>query len=175
MDLPVKIKRLSEDAVLPKYAKEGDACMDVVAISCKYDEELDCFVYGTGLAFELPENYDMKIYPRSSIRKTNCYLSNSVGVLDSGYRGELIFSFKPRTSSVIAAFIQAAIKAINRIGKHVGLGSFNLTVPEAKAPYEIGDRVGQIQINRYPSVNWIEVKELAESERGAGGHGSTGR
>lgn len=175
MDLPVKIKRLNEKAELPKYAKEGDACMDVKAISCEYNAEMDCFIYGTGLAFELPENYDMKIYPRSSNRKTDCYLSNSVGILDSGYRGELMLSFKPRTSNVIIAFVQAAIKAINRVGKHVGLGSFNLKVPEMVFPYAIGDRIAQIQINRYPTVNWIEVDKLSDSERGAGGHGSTGK
>lgn len=175
MDLPVKIKKLNEKAELPKYAKKGDACMDVKAISCEYNAEMDCFIYGTGLAFEVPEGYVMRIYSRSSIRKTDCYLSNAVGILDSGYRGELVLCFKPRSSSVITSFVQATIKAVNRIGKHIGLGSFNLTVPEINFPYAIGDRVGQIEISPYPIIKWKEVNELSNSERGADGFGSTGK
>lgn len=83
----LKIKRLSEKAVLPKYAKEGDAGMDLVATSLIRTQQY--FEYGTDLAVEISEGYVGYIFPRSSISKTDHFLRNSVGVIDSGYRGEI--------------------------------------------------------------------------------------
>ena len=90
--LKVKIKRLKKEAVIPKYALKGDAGMDVVAIT--KDETEKYVEYGTGLAFEIPENYVCLIFPRSSVSNKDLILSNCVGVLDSGYRGELRLKFK---------------------------------------------------------------------------------
>lgn len=94
--LKVKIKRLYTNAIIPSYAKPGDACMDLTAISEAIVEEggYGYVEYGTGLSFEVPENYVMLIYPRSSISNQGLLLSNSVGVVDSGYRGEVKFRFK---------------------------------------------------------------------------------
>jgi len=90
--MKIKIKKLRENAMIPSYSHPGDAGMDVVAIS---KEVTDKFVeYGTGLAFEVPEGYVMLIFPRSSVSKKDLVLANSVGVLDSGYRGELLIRFK---------------------------------------------------------------------------------
>ena len=87
----LKIKKLTPEAKIPEYAKEGDACMDVYATS---KEEKEKYVqYGTGLAFELPERHAMLVFPRSSVTKRDMMLKNSVGVLDSGYRGELKLRF----------------------------------------------------------------------------------
>ena len=89
--IKVKIKKLHPDAVIPKYAKEGDAGMDVHAISrMVYDDFIE---YGSGLAFEIPKDHVCLIFPRSSVSNKKLSLSNSVGVLDSGYRGELKFRF----------------------------------------------------------------------------------
>lgn len=91
MSLEIKIKKLRSEAIIPKYAKQGDAGMDVIAISKK---ETDKFIeYGTGLSFEIPENYVMLIFPRSSVTNKDLMLKNSIGMLDSGYRGELILRF----------------------------------------------------------------------------------
>jgi dUTP pyrophosphatase len=90
--MKIKVKKLNEKAIIPKYAFEGDAGMDVVAVSKKYEDEL--VVYGTGLSFEIPEGYVLLVFPRSSISKKNLILANCVGVLDSGYRGELILKFR---------------------------------------------------------------------------------
>jgi dUTP pyrophosphatase len=94
--LKVKIKKLNPNAVIPSYAKPGDACMDLTAISETIVEEggYGYIEYGTGLAFEIPENHVMLIYPRSSISNQGLILSNSVGVVDSDYRGEVKFRFK---------------------------------------------------------------------------------
>lgn len=88
----VKVKKLREDAVIPSYAKQGDAGLDLVGthIISNTDTQI---TYGTGLAFEIPEGYVGLIYPRSSIRKYQVMLSNSVGVVDSGYRGEVQATF----------------------------------------------------------------------------------
>jgi len=89
--MKVKIKRLHPDAVIPRYAKDGDAGMDLVAIS--KETKLDKITYGTGLAFEIPVGYVGLIFPRSSIRDKDLSLTNAVGVIDSIYRGEVMATF----------------------------------------------------------------------------------
>ena len=84
--------KLDPAAKIPKYAKRGDAGMDLYAVSQTFDDHGN-YVYGTGLAMEIPEGYVGLIFPRSSISKTAHSLRNAVGVIDSGYRGELIFKF----------------------------------------------------------------------------------
>ena len=144
----IKVKKLVPEAVIPFYAKPGDAGMDITCTSFEYDKEHDCYMYHSGLAFELPAGYVMLIFPRSSNRKTDYYLCNHVGVLDSGYRGELMFAYKNRTD--------------DRLNYQ-------------KPPYQVGDRIGQIIILPYPTVKMIESDSLEESERGTGGFGSTGK
>src|SRR5690606_4362848 len=77
----------------PQYSKDGDAGLDLVATSKKYNEK-GSIVYGTSLAFEIPKGYVGLLFPRSSNSKMDLLLSNSVGVIDSGYRGEVMFKFK---------------------------------------------------------------------------------
>jgi dUTP pyrophosphatase len=89
----VKIKKLHKDAIIPKYAKEGDAGLDLVATEIISNTTFDV-TYGTGLAMEIPQGYVGLVYPRSSIHKYELTLSNSVGVIDSGYRGEIRAVFK---------------------------------------------------------------------------------
>jgi len=88
----VKIKKLKENAVIPDYTHEGDAGMDVVAINKRVTDKF--IEYGTGLSFEVPPGYVMLVFPRSSVSKKDLVLANSVGVLDSGYRGELLIRFQ---------------------------------------------------------------------------------
>jgi dUTP pyrophosphatase len=89
--MKIKIKKLHPDAIIPKYAHLGDAGMDFYAIS---KNETEKFVeYGTGLAFEIPLGYVMLIFPRSSVTMKDLMMKNSVGVLDAGYRGELVMRF----------------------------------------------------------------------------------
>lgn len=90
--MKVLIKRLHPNAVIPTYAKKGDAGMDITATQRVVTDNYIC--YKTGLAFAIPEGYVGLLFPRSSISKTGLVLSNSVGVLDSGYRDEVEFRFK---------------------------------------------------------------------------------
>lgn len=90
--MKIKIKRLHPEAKIPSYANPGDAGMDVFATS---KEEKEKFIeYGTGLSFELPSDHLILVFPRSSLSNKDLILANHVGVLDSGYRGELKLRFK---------------------------------------------------------------------------------
>ncbi len=99
----VRFKKLNPNAVTPSYAKVGDAGLDLTAISMQVvDQGVYGYVeYGTGIAVEIPQGYVGLIYPRSSISNTGMMLSNSVGVVDSGYRGEIKFRFKWVSNTVM--------------------------------------------------------------------------
>ena len=90
----VKIKKLSPLAVIPVYAKPGDAGLDLVAIREEWNDENTMVTYDTGLAIEIPEGHVGLLFPRSSVSKTELTLANSVGVIDSGYRGPIMFKFR---------------------------------------------------------------------------------
>lgn len=174
--MKVKIKKLCESAVIPTYAKPGDAGMDLVATSRIFDKYGNV-EYGTGLAMEIPEGYVGLIFARSSIFKQDLSLSNAVGVIDSGYRGEVKFKFKPTLSYIDFG----TTKDIHGIGKesdtfdYVGIaGDIQKDSIEASI-YEVGDRVGQIIILPYPHIDFEEVDNLSNTERGTGGYGSTGK
>ena len=143
--LKIKIKKLHQNAVIPKYAIDGDAGLDLTAVS-KTTDENSCIVYGTGIAIEIPRGYVGLIFPRSSVSKVNLSLSNSVGIVDFGYIGEIKFKF---------------IKGDRN----------HIFTPE----YNVDDRVGQLIIMPYPQIEFEEVYELSETERGSGGYGSTGK
>jgi len=152
--MKIKVKKLHEKAVVPKYAKPGDACFDLIAVDSKQviaaginpvnKEMIRMPVYSeydTGLAFEIPEGHVGLIFPRSSVSNTTGFLANSVGVIDSGYRGSVKLRFREPF-----------------IGKK----------------YEVGDKIGQMMIVPIPKVELEEADELSETERGKGGFGSTG-
>jgi dUTP pyrophosphatase len=144
--MQVRIKKLSPEAIIPSYAKTGDAGMDMVATKV-IGENLGSITYGTDIAMEIPEGFVGLIFPRSSIRKTNLQLSNSVGVVDSGYRGEIQATFNK-------------IQGIDNVERD---------------SYKVGDRICQIMIIPHPTIEFEEVEELNNTERGEGGFGSTGK
>ena len=152
--MKVNVKKLDSNAVLPTYAKHGDAGMDLTATSKTYDEHGNV-CYGTSLAFEIPRGYVGLLFPRSSNTKKDLILGNSVGVLDSGYRGEVMFKFKP-----------LAYKGETDNGK------YELSIDHV-VDYSVGDRIGQIIIMPYLQIEFNLVDELSSSDRGVGGFGST--
>ena len=83
----VKVKKIFSRHRFQPTPKKVTRELDLVAISLK--KSAGFYEYGTGLAMEIPEGYVGLIFPRSSISKTDHYLRNSVGVVDSGYRGEI--------------------------------------------------------------------------------------
>lgn len=151
----IKFKRLDEKAVIPTYAHDGDVGMDMTAISMEYDPKNDMYIYHTGLSVETDKGYGIFLFPRSSNRKTDAYLCNHVGIVDSAiYRGEIMFCFKNRDK--------------------LGFISKLFVDPITKAPYNVGDRIGQMVVMPYPKVQLNVVDELSETDRGENGFGSTG-
>jgi len=145
--LPIKIKKLSEKAVIPKYATDGSAGLDFFATSEKtvVDGSNIYISYGTDIALKIPEGYVGLIFPRSSISSnTTLVLANGVGVLDSDFLGEVTFRFK------------------------------NL-LPTGNKKYKVGDKIGQLLIVPYPTIDFEVVDDLGLTSRGTGGYGSTGK
>ena len=89
----VKVKKLDPNAVIPSYSKVGDAGMDLT-ITKEIENTSFSVSYGFGIAMEIPKGYVGLVFPRSSVRNQDLILSNCVGVIDSGYRGELQATFK---------------------------------------------------------------------------------
>ena len=89
--MKVNIKKLHPDAVIPKYATLGDAGLDLTAVDVVADGST--LTYKTGLAVEIPSWHVGLLFPRSSVYKTGQSLTNCVGVIDSGYRGEIMLKF----------------------------------------------------------------------------------
>lgn len=165
--MEIKFKKLTPDVSTPKYAKLGDAGMDLAATSRVFDVYGNVS-YGTGLAVAIPEGYMGLLFPRSSNSKKDLTLCNSVGVIDSGYRGEIIFKFK-----VAASFAEYSD------GPSINSDYFEfITLPNEDFEirlYEIGEKIGQLIIIPYPQIELLEVNELSETERGQDGFGSTGK
>ena len=147
--MKVRIKKLHENAVVPAYAKEGDAGLDFTAVEISKDN-VGNITYHTGLAVEIPQGYVGLLFPRSSINKKQQFLTNCVGVIDSGYRGEIMAKFKPV------------------------MGSYDTILELFESnEYQVGDRIVQMIIIPYPQIEFEEVEELSETDRGYGGFGST--
>lgn len=156
----VRVKLLSPSAVMPTKAHATDAGFDLTAISREYDEHGNV-VYHFGLAFEIPEGYVGLIFPRSSLCKKDLLLSNAVGVIDSGYRGEVTAKFK------LAMRAKGELRTVPDTAIVEQWGTANV--------YGKGERIAQLIIIPLPRIALVESAELSESERGEGGYGSTGR
>ena len=155
-EMEIKIKKLTENAVIPHKAHPTDAGFDLTATSCTMDE-FGSMVYGTGIAVEIPEGYVGLVFPRSSICKKDMMLTNSVGVIDSGYRSEIKAKFKPTNSF---NYYDGSIITESPIGDNM---------------YCIGERIAQLIIMPIPQIEFVEADELSDSDRGKGGFGSSGK
>lgn len=145
--IPVKVKKLHPDAVIPKYQTDGAAGFDFHAIEDVKVEPSKTTLVKTGLSFEIPEGYELQVVPRSGMSlKTPVRIANSPGTVDSDYRGEVCIIVDNRNEK----FIDPA--------------------------YEIkkGDRIAQGKITPVVQARFQEVEELGNTERGEGGFGSTG-
>lgn len=103
----INFKKLDSRAVAPVRAHESDAGFDLVATDIT-TEINECgqliLVYHTGLAVEIPEGYFGMLVPRSSVFKKSLMLTNSAGVIDAGYRGEVMAKFRSTTDVVPAVY-----------------------------------------------------------------------
>lgn len=151
----IKIKKLTEDAIIPHRSREGDACFDLYTSRDYIVHGKETEVIPTGIAIELPREYEAEIRPRSGISlkgviaydltfggvdKFPCTIIQ--GTIDSNYRGEIGIIFRNETMCDIT------------IKKHT--------------------KLAQMKINYVPDVKFVEVEELSESNRGENGFGSSG-
>lgn len=153
MKLPVK--RTHPKAQLPEFQTEGAACFDLVAVTSEPDG--DGRIYRTGLKFEIPDGYHIKVYSRSGhgFKGNDCdpnkitfSLANSVGVIDSDFVGEVM----------------------------VRLVYDGASKPTMNDWPRIGDRVAQAMLVKNVKTDLIEVEEIEkETARGENGLGSTGQ
>lgn len=185
-EVEVKFKKLTEDATLPTYAHDGDIGMDIIATSVTYNEDHDYFEYGTSLAAESARGNAMLLLPRSSISDTDGYLCNTPGLVDPfTYRGEIKFRYKNRESleSIIFA---VAVRTWHRLNwfKRLTKSFDHIEIAVAEyirenvmelAPYNVGDKIGQMVMVKTPVIKITEVDVLSETTRGEGGFGSSGK
>jgi dUTP pyrophosphatase len=143
--LELRFQRLSEAAVAPSRAHEGDAGLDLYAAERAHLGPGERWGVGTGIAVEIPEGHAGLVLPRSGLaREHGIALVNSPGLIDSGYRGEL------------------RVLLLN-------------TDPAEVFRVEPGDRIAQLLIAPIVTLEPLEVEGLAASARGDGGFGSSGR
>lgn len=141
-NLPIKL--LTENAVRPTRAHQFDAGLDLTCTSVNYDHE-SYDEYGTGVAVAIPEGYFGLLAPRSSCSKRGVQLLNSVGVIDSGYRGEIMLRYTKAERY------------------------------KANSGFKIGERIGQLLVLPIVICDAAVVEELPELDnRGKGGFGSSG-
>lgn len=155
--MKVRMKALEDGVLLPQYAKHGDAAVDLVATSVRITP--DFVEYGTGIAVEIPDGYAGLLMPRSSNSKYDLLQCNSVGLIDSGYRGELLFRYKATKNDVVVT--------------EDGTAKYNQS--DSYEVYKVGDKCGQLLIIPYPEIEYEFTDELSETIRGADGFGSTGK
>tara|TARA_B110000438_G_scaffold302835_1_gene361895 strand:+ start:533 stop:1027 length:495 start_codon:yes stop_codon:yes gene_type:complete len=157
----LKFKRLHEDAVPPIRQHDTDAGFDLTAHAIERCEKSPNLLrVSTGIALEIPKGHVGLIFPRSSIYKTGLNLRNSVGVIDSGYRGEIIVMFR----------IDEQTKTL-----HGEIGKGGFVKYSGAIKYKRGDRCCQLVVLKLSEISEAqEVQTLGESDRGEGGFGSTG-
>ena len=165
--MKVRIKKLNEKAVMPKKAHPSDAGFDLVATSREIDEYGN-IVYGTGIAIEIPEGYVGYAFPRSSISKYDLVMANSTGVIDSHFRGEMKFKFRP-------ALMTRSFDALEEDSAYNGdIANWSEDNDSGFVPC-VGARIAQLIIMPIPEIDFEEAEELTATDRGTGGYGSTGK
>lgn len=143
--MELRFRRLSEAAILPARAHEGDAGLDLHAVEQTTIAPGERVSVRTGLAVEIPSGHAGLVLPRSGLAaKHGITLPNAPGLIDAGYRGEV------------------RVLLLNTDRDE----SFEI------AP---GDRVAQLLLTPFADAEPVEAVELTATSRGAGGFGSSGR
>jgi len=145
MALSIRFRRTHPHGQMPTKAHASDAGFDLYVASTHIEHDLQNFVIDFGIALEIPVGHVGLLFPRSSIANKTLYMRNSVGVIDSGYRGSITAKF----------------------------GKYN-TQGFVYDEFRVGDRAAQLIIIPLPEVQFTEVDALADSDRSGNGYGSSG-
>ena len=164
-NLKVKFKKLHKNAKIPKRADELCGGWDVTCTEINQISS-DVVICKLGFALEIPAGYKLTLVPRSSFTRYKWILQNSPGLGDASYRGEYQYRFR-----AIPNEIKVILKS-SSIENRQYISGYKLSYP--KFPYKIGDRVGQIYLEEILPIEFEEVEELSETDRGNGGFGSSG-
>lgn len=146
----VKFKKTNENAVVPYKTYKRDFCYDVVATSCE-EVAPDVYKYGIGLEFEMAE-FPVMGFP--------CVFSIDLRPRSSVWKTGMVLS---NCEGTLDELYRGEVAAV-----------FYHVIPTMPR-YRVGDRIGQIKVGITIPVEFVEAEELSETERGAGGYGSTGR
>lgn len=189
----IKVKKLTSDAVIPFYSRQGDAAFDLVSNEFHFIQPQAVSAVGTGLAFQIPEGYEVEVVPRSGISlKTPLRVANAPGTVDENYRGEI----KVIMHNSLQQLHNYATKEDNQVridvmtdrvmtvdGTEMTLAeikeSIGLEVETGIVPYPTyfirkGDRIAQGKLRPVVIATFETVDELNETNRGDGGFGSSG-
>lgn len=169
MKLNVKVKKVNKDIKLPAYATMGSAGVDLRAsitepITVHAGETV---AIPTGLAFEIPPQYEMQLRPRSGLAKNyNVTLMNSPATIDSDFRGEVgvLLHLAPTQAGILGAVTKFLQK----------FGILKNAVTEQTFVINPNDRIAQAVFTSYETVMFTEVEELSATERGEGAYGHSG-
>ncbi len=166
--MPVQVKKLHEDAVIPSYARAFDAGFDLVAVSDVLIPPGGTAKIQTGLAFAIPAGYELQVRPRSGISaRTKLRVSNSPGTIDAGYRGEVCILLDNLHASSQLFGTECYDVSEQRV-------TVEQTTDAASYLIRKGDRIAQGVLAAVPQAVFAEVDELDATERGEGGFGSSG-
>ena len=143
--LKIKIKKLSEDAIIPKYQTSGSSGFDLHALEDIIIKTGETKLIKTGLAFEIPEGFELQVRPRSGLSlKSKLRICNAPGTVDSDFRNEVCIIMEDT-------------------GYHL----------EGEYHIKKGDRIAQGVICPIFQAEFEEVEHLNNTNR-QGGFGSTG-
>ena len=165
--MKINFKKLSDTAIMPKKANYNDAGFDLYA-----DEDV-VLAYGetkaiaTNIALELPDGYMADVRPRSGLTRDTA-LRVQYGTVDAGYRGGIGIICDNVDNLYKVKTIDNKLHAIIT-GDRDAILTYNTAI-EIKR----GDKIAQLVIQKIPDIELVEADVLNETERGAGGFGSTG-
>lgn len=151
----LKIKKLTDTAVIPQYQTDGASGFDLYADATIDIEPGQTVLIPTGLAFQFPKGYEVQIRPRSGLSlKTNLSITNSPGSIDSDYTGQIGIIMKNDAYLLVDS-------------------ERNIIYPET-ITIEKGTRIAQAVFTKICIPTIVPVDELEETTRNSGGFGSTG-
>lgn len=176
----IKVKKLTDTAVIPTYATPGAACFDLVADEDIFIEPMQTKAVSLGLAFEIPEGYEVQIRPRSGISgRTLLRVANAPGTIDCDYRGEVKVIFTNTMQMLQATRPNSTYFTLDGRTNTMSSPEMKENGYKAGVPWGTfkickGDRIAQGKLEKVERAEFVLVDELSQTERGEGGFGSTG-
>lgn len=159
----IEFKRVNQDAPIPTKAHKSDAAYDLCAMEDVTLMPGEWKMVGSGIATAIPAGFCGKVYPRSGLGCKGLVLKNTVGVIDSAYRGEIMLPLMNNNPTLVWADFGGPTKDegwMPNVGDIIHVHK--------------GDRVAQLCIELVPDTTLVEVEELDSTDRGEGGFGSSG-